>query len=280
MSIKNFHQMKDLFDSNSDIKKRLYLTFSKIDNGIKLYKYLKIMITKYKMKNDKQMYERLQKNYRQYLEADKNYEIEKRSYLMYRGLNRANNIINITNALKIKSINNYLDIGTGNGIIAESIGKKFNLDPKNIHCIDVESCVIDRIGKCNFQMYDGVNIPFKKNSMDLITLFMVLHHVKEIDQLLKSIYNVLSKNGILIIREHDANSTELKTLIDVQHALYSILHIGQEYDYFRRTYYGNYYSKKELEQKLINVGFIEKKVNHGIRFNKNPLNYYYSIWGK
>lgn len=272
--------MKDLFDSTPDIKNRLYLTFSKIDNGIKLFKYLKTMILKYKMKNDKQMYERLQKNYKIMTLAEENYDSKQKSYLMYRGLNRANNIINITNNLGIKNIKNYLDIGTGNGMIAESIGKKFNLDWEQIHCLDVESCVIDRIGKCNFQIYDGINIPLNKNSIDLITLFMVLHHVKELKKLLKSIHKVLSPDGILIIREHDANSDDIKTLIDVQHALYSILHVGQEYDFFRKTYYANYYSKEELDKYLIEAGFKQKDINHGIRFSKNPLNYYYSVWGK
>lgn len=281
MSIKSFVQLSTLMKSSPDIKFRLKQTFTKIEKGIFLFKYLVKMTTKYKLKNDRILYQRLHKLYNRLISEDKNFVKETDEYLIKRGLNRAQNIDNILKKIPNHiEINSYLDIGTGNGIIAESIGKLFNIESKKVNCIDVESGVIKKIGKCNFQIYDGKNLPFKKESIDLITMFMVMHHVEKPEELLKSIYNVLKPKGLLILREHDADSEDLKILIDVQHALYSILHVNQDYDTFRRTYYGNYYSEKELDKMLKKYNFKKLKIDHDIKFRKNPLNYYYSVWIK
>lgn len=44
-------------------------------------------------------------------------------------------------------------------------------------------------------------LPFRDNSFDLITCFGVLHHIPNVEYIVKELYRVMDVNGILLIRE-------------------------------------------------------------------------------
>ena len=62
--------------------------------------------------------------------------------------------------------------------------------------------------------------PFEDNTFDLITIKMVLHHVKNYDFTLNEIIRILKINGLLIIVEHDAFTYADYMLNDIEHGFY------------------------------------------------------------
>jgi len=150
-----------------------------------------------------------------------------------------------------KQISTYLDLGSGNGLIAQEVGKKLNTFTPN--CIDIKSTEFQNIGECEFQTYNGYELPYKDNTFDLITTNHVLHHVHELDLLLYDISRVLKPDGLLYIKEHNKNS-EIIDLIHVQHILPAIVS-GYNYSQFAKSYYGNYMTINELKTVMKKHGF-------------------------
>src|SRR5207253_2801510 len=101
---------------------------------------------------------------------------------------------------------NILDIGTMDCTYIEQLNTIGTAQGINIKSFDDYSyfsrtdCVT---------IYDGINIPANNNTYDIITMFMVLHHIpttKNIIKLVISINKVLKINGYILIREHDIRS--------------------------------------------------------------------------
>lgn len=166
---------------------------------------------------------------------------------------------------KYKSIKNILDIGCEDCSHVHAIGRY--LGAKQFHCVNVANMYeLDR-SQCGFQIYDGHNLPYNDNSMDAIILFQVLHHVRELNLLIKDIYRVLKKGGILIIKEHDCNTRALHKVIDIEHFIYELA-INENYKYIK-DYYGNYKSLAKWK-KLFRGKKHVKKID-------TPTNYFYMI---
>lgn len=188
-----------------------------------------------------------------------------------------------------KNTERYLDIGSNDGLITLEFGKKLGLTKENIYGIDIKSFTFQEIKpveNITFTYYDGCNIPFDDNYFDLITCSMVLHHVKCLDMLVSEISRVLERNGILLVKEHNADSTEMQWLIFLEHLFYDVLEYGVSYDDFFVTYYQKLFSKNELISLLQQYGLkIVKMSDEDINFTKkyqyfNPTNSYFAIFTK
>lgn len=180
-------------------------------------------------------------------------------------------------SLHLHNINSYLDIGTGDGINPTIIAKKVHINLDNTFCTDVENNEFDFNfkGECNFTKYDGKNLPYDENSFDFITCFMVLHHVVDLNELIKSIRHVLRNNGYLLIRDHNANKN-IVPLLNVEHDFYSFLiDLNPITNY--GTEYRNFMSFDKLKNILTTNGF--KLLRHDNKFFKDNIsNNYYALY--
>ena len=95
-----------------------------------------------------------------------------------------------------------LDIGAGKGEIIQAVKKYYNLPSKNVYAIDQKLPKIKDITTLTYQ--DG-KIPLPDKSIDLILMFVVLHHIPVEPRLaiLKEVERILVPGGLVIIREHD-----------------------------------------------------------------------------
>lgn len=187
------------------------------------------------------------------------------------------NIAKYIQHLKLK-INTYLDIGTGDGVNPTTIMHKLNLNEKKIYCTDVPDNEFNFTfkGQCKYTIFDGRNLPYEDNFFDLITCFMVLHHVKYLDDLLINIKRVLKNGGYLLIREHDSNKN-IKSFLYVEHDVYNYLVDNNSIDDEWGKEYSNFMSFDKLKNIIENIGFkLIRKDNK--QFKNNIGNNYYALY--
>lgn len=127
-----------------------------------------------------------------------------------------------------KSIENYLDVGSGNGRFCKIFGKELNLNNDNIHGIDIPSFSEqgdwNRNNFANDIVFTTINIndkyPYPDNKFDIITMKMVLHHIENIELTFTEISRVLRNDGYLIIIEHDVSTYLDYILCEIEHLYY------------------------------------------------------------
>jgi len=221
---------------------------------------------------------------------NKDQQIYDRSLSRIKDLNEFFNSKYIKNK-EIKSTEyRYLDFGGGDGQLCSSISKLLNLKKENSICMDIASWY----GHERDNTYDNIRFEFinsnlingiKNGELNLITCFMVLHHIKHYDSILDEFFRILKKDGILIIREHDCEDYLDNMLIDVEHSLFETT-IERKTDIenlkFLNSYEANYFTKKELNEIIIKKGFkdITSDINKNLYNIRGPTRYYYSIFIK
>lgn len=171
-------------------------------------------------------------------------------------------LIQKRNLESIKKLDSYIDL----------IINKLNTKNKRILDIGTEDCYfIDKLNEFNtafginiksnysyhtnkkcIKIYNGTNIPFKSNSLNLVTIFMVLHHITDISKrqkLLQDIKRVLKKDGFLLIKEHDVQTAKEEYLINFIHYFYELSYN----DTYNIKYYNNYSVKYMRQSQLHNI---------------------------
>ena len=128
-----------------------------------------------------------------------------------------------------------LDIGTGTGFVPLVIGKFLKVSDEFI-CTDVSKNMLELTKekfRCKFKFLKLDNsIPLKRNSMDIITINSVLHHIPNTNSFLKEVDGILKKNGILIIgHEPNIRFSRNKLLNYNNHILSFILKPKEEMKY-------------------------------------------------
>lgn len=116
-----------------------------------------------------------------------------------------------------------LDLGAGRGTKTIILRKFLKIKLENIYCLDLETtnfAVHTIRNACQFRFYKGDIFPFDDNTFDLVTIFLVIHHVKNLTDFILEIKRTLKKDGFLIIREHDINKEEDKNNMILLHLLY------------------------------------------------------------
>ncbi len=147
---------------------------------------------------------------------------------------------------------NILDVGTEDCLYIDLLGKIGKSYAINIKTEKFVSYVTDH--SC-IKYYDGVNMPFEPETMDIITCTMVIHHMDKPLETLKNIYNTLKKDGLLIIKEHNCNNKYTKFLIDIEHFIYAMItNFAFDVQYFN-DYKLIEYTQKEMINMITQIGF-------------------------
>lgn len=184
----------------------------------------------------------------------------------------------------------YLDIGANDCTITKEVGNIFGYSSKQIYGVEVGE-EIEYLGKhdysvrkkeelgCNYVLYDGRTLPFKDETFNLVTVLMVLHHIKNADATVKEIMRVLRPGGIVVIREHNCDSVEMSALIDIEHLVYGMIKEKEEVsEEMMDSYVAWYKTIGEWNDIFAKNGF---RVYRPVVFGKsNPNGAYYSVFQK
>lgn len=113
----------------------------------------------------------------------------------------------------------WLDLGCGDGLSAQFIGKYF--PQTKYYGIDISGNSVDKaksrgLSGAEFILYDGSHIPFEDNTFDIVFLACVMHHIipTQRDNILNEIKRVLKKNGKLVIFEHNTYNPVTRKIVN------------------------------------------------------------------
>lgn len=112
-----------------------------------------------------------------------------------------------------------LDFGCGDGNSAAYFLK--HLSPEAYFGIDISANSIElaserHLEHCRFQVYDGEHIPFADETIDIVFIACVLHHIDSSihSNILSECHRVLKENGRLYIFEHNPINPVTRRLVD------------------------------------------------------------------
>lgn len=188
-------------------------------------------------------------------------------------------------------VNIYLDLGCGKGVKTLEYAKNLGItDPKKIHCVEVDEFQEQKdwwkTSNNNLTLKiikPNEKYPYKKGTFDLISAFMVLHHIDDLDFVLKEVNRVCKKGGHFIIKEHDVFNYADWMLADIEHNMWTEVW-GQDTDRslrpFNKAYYRNW---PEWAAVMARYGF--KHVAGGslspsINYNLTATRAFYGLYQK
>jgi hypothetical protein len=143
------------------------------------------------------------------------------------------------------SVNAMLDYGGGVGDAAYMIGRNIlKLKKENTFVIDV-----DEFGGFKYIPRDDItfihfdNMNQMKAQVEFITVSHVMHHINyQQYPLIISLFNrILSKDGIIMLYEHDCSSNQMAAIINIEHCLYDVVNSKKlTYNGFIKDFYAKY----------------------------------------
>lgn len=112
----------------------------------------------------------------------------------------------------------FLDIGCGSGAVSTYFAKTY---AATITGIDIDRKEIKKAqsrtnGPIHFLQADTIHLPFKDETIDIVTCFDVLHHIKTWENALKEIKRVLKPKGYLIYTDifYSSLMTKMRALFN------------------------------------------------------------------
>jgi len=197
------------------------------------------------------------------------------------------------------TIDHYLDFGCGESSITSAVGSAIGAAAVVGMDIRVPSKAFDFEFK--LLKWDMPDIPSETHTFDLITSFMVLHHVCNPEATVAEMGRVLKPGGLLIIREHDidaSSDSDGRLFIDMLHGFYEVVWAKtghQENPNHIDTYYAQYKNRNTWTQIITAAGFervetprlnmfynqadIPRKYEYGKKII-NPFYFYYAVYRK
>jgi 2-polyprenyl-3-methyl-5-hydroxy-6-metoxy-1,4-benzoquinol methylase len=97
----------------------------------------------------------------------------------------------------------------------------------------------------NYIYYDGIKIPKLTKKMDLITINHVLHHIRDVENIIKQLGNLCADGGYILIKEHESEDNIRAKIIDIEHSIYEIVFDGANRN-FLLNYFARYFCHPEL----------------------------------
>ena len=111
------------------------------------------------------------------------------------------------------NIDNYLEIGCGEGIDVNYLQNKYKI--KNTYALDIGENIYELSKLHKFQgiffcRCDCLNLPFKNNSFDFIYSYGVFHHTPNLKLSIEEAKKVLKKSGTLIFYNYIKHKNFIK----------------------------------------------------------------------
>lgn len=183
-------------------------------------------------------------------------------------------------------IENYLDIGCGECIKTKLIGNMIGLPDEKIYGADIEqwsAYSLEQRKKIPINIVtlkENKSLPFKDEQFSFISAFMVLHHVRNLDLMMKELNRITKMGGFIIIREHDCMTNLDAMLIDIEHAIWDVVY-DHNYQFFK-TYYAQYYDYLEWDLIFEKYGFVFKGGGYDANsiYTVTPTRYFSAIYQK
>lgn len=204
-----------------------------------------------------------------------------------RGSIRVNQTRELLNNFQNKNIK-YLDFGGSDGTITSALTKYMRINKENSYSVDIENWFnISNIEKFNNITYVRVKedniLTFEDNSIDFITCFQTLHHIKNNKFIINEFKRILKPGGIILIREHDCNNDKERMLIDIEHSVNEIVqrHLDQcNSEKYLNDYEAYYQNRNYWKELFIQTGFSVKYNYKFTNLIKGPTRYYYEVFEK
>jgi len=159
---------------------------------------------------------------------------------------------------EIGSVERILDIGCGDGKVAEQL-KKLGLS-QGIYGVDMDEKLLNKAKEKGIEVYrvdlENEKLPFPDNFFDVVLCIDVIEHIVNIYHLLSEIKRVLKSNGFLIVSTPNVRF--------IYHIIRLILGYGPKTSFNPSEYYGadlydgghvHYFTIKDLRNLLIRYGF-------------------------
>lgn len=110
---------------------------------------------------------------------------------------------NIAEYLKDKKYKTLLDIGSGTGYLIDMLSKVHDGEYTGLDLSPEMNKVANAKNIKNAKFIEGVSdkLPFKDNSLDIVTCSQSFHHYPDTDKALNEAYRVLKPNGLYIISD-------------------------------------------------------------------------------
>ena len=145
-----------------------------------------------------------------------------------------------------KKIKNIFDFGGNVGDFAYTYGQYLNLKKKNIFVADIDDWAGEEWKPRKDITWVHANnlkkIP--KNKIDLITIQHVMHHInsKDFPKIIKEFDRILTKNGVIVLYEHNTHNDNMSTIVDLEHLLFDVVAAKKiSYSNFLKTNYMEYF---------------------------------------
>ena len=163
----------------------------------------------------------------------------------------------------------YIDMGCGSGKDALLISKEIHAS--HTTCADVkDSRVADVKNNSNNSNYsfmlihEDTPLDIPDDSIDVITLFHTIHHMRDAQSRLQDLHRVLKPGGLLIIKDHNVKTQTDADNVTFEHFVYSIGE-GEATVNDEETYKDIlpmfYYSADTVNQYLECIGFTKLYLN-------------------
>ena len=199
---------------------------------------------------------------------------------------RCRTIMDILKALPMK-INNFVDVGCSTGSITSSLEAELGLPLKKTHGVDV--LPVENVNRqITYHKVSGDTatvLPFKSQSVTLVTMLMSLHHIEYVATYIDEVQRILEPGGIFIVKEHDVESDDpsLANALDALHGLYSVswARTGQQEDpNFPECFFASYRTKETWSDLIEKSGLMKRlETPHTKRlYTMSPNNQMFAYW--